>query len=245
MRLAIYGSDERVQALKELAAAKDYILTDVRPDAVVLPLPRARYGDVKRNLCEGQLVIAGGMDEALQLAAKEGKWRVYSVMEDELFQRENALFTAEGSIWKLMEKRKKAICNSRCLIVGFGRIGKALQKILLAMGADVIVAARRKESREAAGPGSIDMGEIQEIIGKMDVIFNTVPCHVISEESMKMISPNAVVMELASPPYGMDMGLARAMDIQVMIEGGLPARYCPRDAAGAWLRCVERSVGAK
>ena len=54
---------------------------------------------------------------------------------------------------------------------------------------------------------------------------------------------DVILMELASAPYGMDMAAAEKLGLNVQIEGGLPGRYCPGDAAQIWLEYIERSVG--
>ena len=63
----------------------------------------------------------------------------------------------------------------------------------------------------------------------------------IREEVLKHVKKDAVMMELASPPYGIDMHAAEKLGLQVHLEGGLPGRYCPQDAAGIWLDYIERS----
>ncbi|MBQ6950421.1 MAG: hypothetical protein IJN44_02895, partial [Clostridia bacterium] len=59
MRLCILGTDERGMMLRKLAQEKGYLLTEVNPDAVVLPLPKGKYADLKRCYKKGQLFIAG------------------------------------------------------------------------------------------------------------------------------------------------------------------------------------------
>ena len=45
--------------------------------------------------------------------------------------------------------------------------------------------------------------------------------------------PDALLLELASPPYGEDLAAARALGVRVEVEGGVPGRYAPLDAGAA------------
>lgn len=243
MRLCIYGSDRRGEWLRKLAVEKGYILTDIRPDAVVLPLPKAKYSDLKRMFPKGQMFICGMVDDDILQAAKENRWQLANVLQDETFQMENAVLTAEAAVWKAMKSEKGALCRKKCLVIGYGRIGKTLTGLLRGLGSEVIVAARRTEARKEAGENSVSVEEMGNVIGNVDWVFNTVPHVVMDEKVLKRMNGQTPIMELASVPYGVDMEKAAQMGIQVQIEGGLPGRYCPEDAARAWLDFIERSVG--
>ena len=54
--------------------------------------------------------------------------------------------------------------------------------------------------------------------------------------------PRAPIVELASPPYGMDMQEAVRRGLQVCVEGGLPGRYAPMDAGGALFDVLARGM---
>lgn len=243
MRLCIPGTDERSLLLKEQCKGKGYIVTEMNPDAVVLALPKARYSDLKRCFREGQLFICGMVDEGIKEEAEEKNWQMKNVLEDEAFLLENARLTAEGAVYKAMCALKGAVSRKKCLVIGYGRIGKWLTRMLRGMGCNVTVCARREASRKMAGENSVDVHQMLEIVGEMDVIFNTVPAVVLTEKELKKVKRNTLLMELASAPYGMDMAAAEKLGLNVQIEGGLPGRYCPRDAAEIWLEYIERSVG--
>ena len=243
MRLCIYGTDKRSECLRQIASEKGYLLTDIRPDVVVMPLPRAKLSDVKRMFPKGQIFICGTADDAFAKEARQNHWLLHPVLADETFQQANAQLTAEAALYKAMAREKGALCKKKCMVIGYGRIGRALVSMLRGLACKTRVAARRAETRREAGEGSIAMNEIENAIRQMDWIFNTVPSPVISTDALKNMKEGATVMELASPPYGLDMAEAERLGVQVQLEGGLPGRYCPRDAAEAWMEYIERSVG--
>lgn len=241
MRLYITGNDERSLALKQQAMKRGHNITEKTPDAVVLPLPKAGVADIKRYFPKGQKIIGGKAETALKEMMDNEKWQFENVLDDEIFLLENARLTAEGAIWKAMNERKKALCYAKCMVIGFGRIAKFLTEMLRGMGSRVTVAARSEKARREAGENSISMQQIRDMIGEMDYVFNTVPCLVVTEEELKCAQSDILIMELASAPYGIDMHAAERLNVKVRIEGGLPGRYCPMDAAKVWLDFIERS----
>ena len=52
--------------------------------------------------------------------------------------------------------------------------------------------------------------------------------------------PNALIMDLASPPYGVDLHAAWNLGLRAWREPGLPGRYCPESAARALARAILR-----
>jgi len=91
---------------------------------------------------KSQLFIAGRItDKIAQLAD------VYNVYSVDLLEREemavlNAIPTAEGAIQIAMEEMPITLHGSNALILGFGRIGKILAKMLHGIGSNVYVEAR-------------------------------------------------------------------------------------------------------
>ena len=141
-----------------------------------------------------------------------------------------------------MEQADFSLSGARCMILGYGRIGKALQKMLLGLGAKVTVAARREESRLAAGRDSIPFCDLTSHLHEMQVIFNTVPARVLEKEELSCIPKDALLLELASPPYGMDLTAAGEMGLHAWGEWGIPGRYCPKSAANILFDYMDREA---
>ena len=73
-----------------------------------------------------------------------------------------------------------------------------------------------------------------------DVIFSTPPATVIDEAALRHVDANALLIDLASPPYGFDLDAARNLNLRAHREPGLPGRYCPLSAARAIYAAVLR-----
>ena len=146
----------------------------------------------------------------------------------------NAALTAEAAVGLLLRESPRALQGSRCLILGFGRIGKLLAQKLAAFGAQVSVAARRETDRalaEALGYGSLSFEKPEGVIGDFEYLINTVPARVLSDAALCCVSPEALLLELASAPGGFDPTLARNIGLNVVTAPGLPGRCAPLAAA--------------
>lgn len=243
MKLYIAGDGPRETELRALCTLRGHTLPEHGPwDVAVLPLPRSTIAqDLADLLPNGQLVVCGHTDERFDDLASHRGWRLMRVLQDEAYTVENAALTAEGAVCAAMNACPFAIGRSRCLVIGYGRIGKQLTRLLRGLGALVTVTARREESRMEAGPNSISIPKIPSVLPETDLIFNTVPALILDRDALKSVSPAARIIELASKPYGIDMDAARELGLNVMVESGVPGRYCPQSAAVTLLDYMERN----
>lgn len=266
--ILIAGGDMRQVRLAEMLGKKGY---DVHiagfdkldsavefPDStdwVFLPVPyKSPDGDIKAPFSTEKLQLAviaarypasayllGGMDAAAQelLAGR----RVIDLLMDEAFLVYNALLTAQGAVCSFLKDSETALCGTRCVVTGYGRIAKLLCGLLKAHAAKVTAVARKYSDLEvirAEGMTALHMTSLAYALRRADVVFNTVPERIFGEEELKSIPEAARVIELASPPYGLDISRAKELGLDVRIEAGLPGRYFPVSAASAMLRVFER-----
>ena len=150
----------------------------------------------------------------------------------ETYQIANAALTAEGAAALLRGERE--LSGARVLILGWGRVGSLTGEALRKEGAAVTAAARRSESlawAAARGFDTVDMAEMDARLGEFDVIVNTVPAPVLTEERIKAVRQDALLLELASAPGGIDAAAAREQGKRFLSAPGLPGRYAPARAA--------------
>ena len=181
MRLYIDGDDARSAYLAELSRERGHIVTREGPwDFVVLSLPRSQISDeLKKQMPKGQKILCGLISDADKKLSGEKGWLLKPILQDSRYTQENAVFTAEGAIHAAMRQADFALSRARCAVIGYGRIGRALTDMLRGLGAQVTVAARRMESRAAAGPGSIPVDELPLLFPHIQLLFNTVPAQII------------------------------------------------------------------
>lgn len=222
MKIAISGTDKRLICLAGLLkdAGHEMLTSPDGADIVVSRWPA--------DIPENKKLVTFGPEYA-----PEG---VVDLLKDEKYQKNIAWMTAEGAVAAAMGKAGCAIRNSECMVVGWGRIGRALTQILVALGGKVTVLSRRSE----VFPEIADMGaqcgftyQAAELIGDMRYVFSTPPSMVINEDALKNARKDSVIIDLASPPYGVDLDAAQRFGLNAWREPGIPGRYCPENAAMA------------
>lgn len=168
--------------------------------------------------------------------------------EDEDFLVDNAILTAEGALHAAMGIDGRALHGLNCLVIGYGRIGRALYGMLESVGANVLAAVRLGKSMEKAksdGARVMNMEEMREKIGIFDRIWNTVPQNVLAACELAAMRKGCALFDLASPPYGFDLETARSMDIWAERLSGLPGKYCPVSAGEIMAKTINNIVKKK
>ena len=212
-------------------------------DIIILPMPvTLDYKNVNTpfdhtpinlsylsNIIKNDALILGGRitNEIFELF-KNNKCIDYYKREELMIK--NAVPTAEGAIEIALCETPITISESKCLVIGYGRIGKVLSKLLKSLGADVTVSARKYSDLawiDVNGYKSVHNDNIKSVANKFDVIFNTAPALIIDEEILKTITPDCVVIDLASKPGGVDFEKARDLGLKVIWALSLPGKCAP------------------
>lgn len=215
-------------------------------DCVILPLPVSTDGvnvnapfsrvsipleTVVQAVREDQLLFGGQISDAFR---RELSLRGLTAAD--YFCREelavlNAVPTAEGAIQLAMEELPITLAGSRCLITGYGRIGRVLARLLTALDASVTVAARRCSDRawaQAQGCRSVEIDAVSR--ERYDVIFNTVPYKLFTREVLEGLDKSTLLIDLASRPGGVDFNAAAELRLKTIWALSLPGRVAPQSA---------------
>ena len=245
----ILGGDARFchLARKLLDAGYD-VRTAGLPCCPGMELPRAEEEDVRRaDWCVARSPGDGALLKLLPEGVRVigcGPARMgsatYDLTRDEDFLLQNAYLTAEAAVVR-MAAGGKALTGARVAVVGVGRIGRQLIGILRAMGAEVLAASTSIEKRAEArlmGCRTIDTGNLALALPQVDYLFST-PAHpVLGREELAACRPGVRIMDLASPPYGVDLAAAAELGLDAVREGSLPGRYCPESAGEVLFRKI-------
>ncbi|WP_071434054.1 dipicolinate synthase subunit DpsA [Angelakisella massiliensis] len=229
-----------------------------RCPAVVLPVPVCQRGlwlnaplwkgEVPLSVCleglpAGTKVFGGGITGVIRTMAGKGKLELTELLDQEELTVRNALPTAEGALEIALRETDRTIRGSKCLVVGYGRIGRLLCGILRALGAEVTAACRGTEElawAETEGCQTLPMEELQSAAQWVDIAFNTAPAQVLTEAFISGMRPDGVIIDLASLPGGTDFEAARVRGIKAIHGLGLPGKCAPRTAGEAIARTVEK-----
>ena len=176
------------------------------------------------------IVVGGNLSKSLRtLFFEHGHFSVDYYIRDEL-KIKNCIPTAEGALSIAIEEMPSTVAGSKVLIIGFGRVAKACAKLFKALESDVSVSARNLNAfawAELYGYESIDIDKIDVYLSEFDLIINTVPAKILDRKKLSKINKNALVIDLASKPGGVDFDNARQLGLKTIWALSLPGKVAP------------------
>lgn len=272
MRIAVIGGDVRSQHLADWyekegvevrrfaqPSGNAHTLEAALHDAdwVIGPTPFLRGGALNAPFAQSpiamdELLLHIPRSAALVAGAIPGEIRSrmdasgllwHDLMDDEQLTLDNAIPSAEGAIQLALERMDVTLSGSMALVLGYGRIGKALTGMLLGMGAKAHVFARRTDAlalARLAGATPVSESQLLEALGKMDVVLNTIPAMVLGQTRLARTKPSVEIIDLASAPGGVDFQAAKVLRRSANLDLGLPGKVAPRSAAQYMKQAIDR-----
>ena len=178
------------------------------------------------------LVFGGIIKGELLSRLREGDISYYDYY-DQTFIEKNAVLTSFGALKILLEHIDFALPMGKYAVTGYGKVAKETVSLLKSLSCDVTVFARNPSQREDAiikGCKAEPLTSLSRLSGEFDIVINTVPAHIIHEETIANMKKECKIIELASAPFGLDFDLARKHSVDVVKAIGLPGKYTPKSA---------------
>lgn len=222
-------------------------------DLVILGIPVSRDGNTLNAplaserlkltelvdlLSNGQRVAMGMAPVRFRQALEEKGCICYDYNGDERFAIANALATAEGALAIALKESPDTLFGASCAVMGFGRIGKQLSRLLTAVGAKVTVLARRESDlayAQTIGCQALPISCLDAAVGHFSLIFNTIPMRLPSFPSDAL---QGTVIDLA-PVY------AESEHPKVIRAPALPYQYAPRSSGKLIYDCIKHHFSAE
>ena len=245
---------EIIKGTKRLSAAHRIICQRGLPykRLLLLPIPTTKDGVVVNgtDVTLDSLTLGVGVGDAVagyglpsrfvdKLTARGA--RVYDAMYDEQFQQKNAELTVIGALGDIITAKDRAPSDVTYGIIGYGRIGSALLKYLLMLGASATVFTRRESVRIALGEWGIKSSSSTRLEDYMalDVLINTAPTTITDARGVGALYDAGVsVFDLAS-------GENFDHSDKVVRLPGVPDRVYPKSAGEAYANALCDALGAK
>ncbi len=223
--VTLFGFEAATKCEKALHRAETLQEAIHCADNIILPLPCSMNGsavntplydgtvllqDILAHVNKGQRILGGKLDKVFCAELETKGIPYYDYVQREEFSVLNAIPTAEGAIEIALHELPVTLHGTNALIIGFGRIGKALSAALKGMGACVTVSARRHSDLawiKAYGYTPLSYSRFNEQIDNFQVIFNTVPHLVLDRKALQLIAKNCLIIDLASMPGGADAAI--------------------------------------
>ena len=215
-------------------------------DVVILPVPlldsdgmlncpgaRLSAPELLSKFRSGQRVFAGMIPPEMISEAEMAGVSMTDYMKLEPVAIANAAATADAALCLTVQETRDALAGKRCLVLGFGRIGKLLCHRLRGAGASVTAAARNPNDRawiRALGLSALDASNLCGGLSGFQMVYNTVPAPILDADLLRELPSDCFIMDLASKA-GVDMEAASALGLAPLWARGLPGRIVPRGAA--------------
>ena len=203
---------------------------------IILPLPTVANTKIKgtditlaeltEKLDCTQKVFCGNIDAA-------PFENYYSYYYDESFLFNNSRLTAQGVLRLILDSIDCDLLELNAVVIGYGRCGKAICRLLKNCGFKVVSASRRKETLLEAqkdGVNAIFIDEIDDFVDKTDILINTVPVNIISKKYISKLNSENIYIEVASKPYGFDITETDVYNFRYILAESLPGRFVPESA---------------
>ena len=204
---------------------------------LLLPVPSfdpdgsIKGGGTLAPLLSADTVVVGGNLQRPELAGH----RCIDLLQDPLYLSENAAITAHCAIMLAMEQSSIILQGCPVMVVGWGRIGKCLVRLLRLLGAKVSVAARNESDRAllcALGYRAVDLSMPEGILKEQRILFNTVPSMVLPQTLTQQCRQDCIMIDLASVP-----GIEAP---NVIWARGLPNKYAPESSGRLIAQILEK-----
>ena len=242
----VYGLEkaEELKNIKNITQCESIKKTIQEVEIVIGPIPFSSNGKTinmpfsdkeisireMMHVINAKVLIAGGITPEVYEMANDEYIEIIDIMKREELAVLNTIATAEGTIQVAIENTNKIIHGSEILILGFGRIGKVLARKLAGLSAKVTCAARKDEDLawiRAYGHMETNINTIGENLSDFDVIINTVPHLVLTEERIKYVRDDCLLVDLASNPGGIDKKAAKNKNLKLIWALALPGKVAP------------------
>jgi len=251
MKIAILGESKRFDYIakkfkdegNDVTCCKTSLLLPdyFEHELIILPIPTIdREGFI--NFKDGSQTTPNSLLKRVNRTAiiigcnfYDENYNIVDINKREDFAYLNAIPTAEAAIILAIKHLGATAYNAKCLISGFGRIGKMLSLRLKSLNAKVSVCARNPKDLayiNALGLNPIQISELGNRLSDYDVVFQTVPSEILNSKILSMQTEKPLIIELSSGCKGTDMKAAERLGYKAVDATNLPERYTPNTAGG-------------
>jgi dipicolinate synthase subunit A len=204
-------------------------------DGVFLFAPAAELTvAAAQKIPSGSRVFCIKCDPEVLVAFGRAAVKVFYYFDDELLAMKNAYLTAEGALALVIEHTDRSLKDLRALVLGGGRVGKSMAKLLHDNRCRVYLAtidAAEYAFASIFSDGVYKFSEYPEYLGTFDLIVNTVPELILKGEKLEGIGKECFILDLASKPGGVDFAAAERLGLKTAHALGLPGKTAPYSAA--------------
>ncbi len=200
--------------------------------------------DIANGFEKNSILCFGKFFQNAKKICQDKNIQFFSFSDSEKFTLENAKLTAEAVLSIMISQTKKSVFNQKILIVGFGRIGSSLARLLTRLGVEFSLCTSAKKYAEAFAEKIIDYNDLQ--LEEFETIINTAPTQIISDNKLKNIpfdtAHKMTFVDVASIP-SINLELAVSLGINGALYPALPAKFSPSTAGKLMAEYIKEVLG--
>ncbi len=206
-----------------LSVKSDYITT-------VFSKEKIKTEDLK-SLLHNKILFAGDIWESTKNQLESQNTKCFDILTSDQLKILSSIITAEGILGIAIQETSTTIHGLKVLILGFGRAGKLIAKSFDAMGAKVSVEARKPEDLawiDAYNYEKIDLKDLNNHLGKFDLVVNTIPANILDNEKLKLFKRGSILINLPTiTETKIDIHEANNLGIKYIWASSLPQLVAP------------------
>lgn len=236
--LTVHETDERMYYLKRMLK-ETKVPKPTHAFAPNIMIDARALEDIE----DGAYVFCGRVDKEGEALANSRNITLDVYSKDEKFQAINSRLTAEGALKILLERSTKGLFDIKALIIGFGRTGSAVARILSDVGVNLDVASV-SSVRQAYAVAERVIPPANFDFAPYDVIINSVPKPIIKDKDTMTLKEGTLYIDLASTP-AINLEYARYLGADASIYPALPAKVAPFSAGKAIYDYISEVLNGK
>jgi dipicolinate synthase subunit A len=194
--------------------------------------PSAVIDDIAaKKIREGSAVFCLKYSQRIKEILDNKNVTIYRYFDDELLAIKNAMLTAEGTLAEIIKNTTLSLKEINTLVLGFGRVGKSVVKLLCDNGCKVSVATNDEAENALAHLFTENVYKTKDIInyiGNFTVIVNSIPFLILKGEILNKISKDCFIIDLASKPGGIDYNQSQLLGLKTLHLLGVPGNFTPQ-----------------
>lgn len=251
MTIITYENGKRAGACREIVASSP--LLNGYKMLTILPIPTTRDGvtvagcdktldSLASEAKQGEAYLGYGLPRWLADALRGAGATVVDAALDEWFLTENARLTAIATLGIMLSDFERAPNEISVGIVGYGRIGRALIRLLLPLGYDVTVYSTRGAVVDCLGASGVSAVLVRagDPLPASDLLVNTAPAPLFDCSHAPREMP---IYELAGGGNFTTADGGTPLGLRPLPS--LPNRYLPVSAGRAYAAALLRALGGE
>jgi len=196
----------------------------------------------------GSIIFATKLCGKAQKSAKLKAITSYNYFDDNDLAIANAYLTAEGTLATIINAMPRIMPQLHIAILGFGRIGRSLARLLMRNSATVSIVSKEESERASAASfyrNIYDFSSVAPYLDEFDCVINTAPALVLDKIKLASLRPDCLIIDLASAPGGTDFDYAQQLGLNAIHLLGVPGKTSPESAAHLIKKSIFRTLDIK